>query len=770
MVKPSMFPERKIFGYGTLGKPVKLAVNYFKLSFKPTKVYHYDVEIKEIKKYDTFKDNDSDEKRKKLRRNQRENREIFGNFFKANQEHFTDKSGRKAKQFAYDGRNNFYSGIEFDSFEKVFCSKIDGPERKEDGNVGRETELLITVRKAKEKVKGENEVEKDVIIDVESVIKYYNGKVDEVPMKVQQAIQIILKAGPTEKQVPIGRSIYPQIDKRNKVSLNRQNKQICFGYSQALKMTEAGPVLNVDRSCTMVYQVPESRKLIDFIKGFLPEFDPMKELGHNQRLKLIEHLKGIKIYSYHLEYKRAYFIDNISEYKPQQVMFDRDGQWVSVEQHFEEKFKRALKEGNGKLQYKNLPCIVTRGQNKNNLPMELLYVYSDQPVQKKKVEPEDTAEMVRVCGAQKPKERFYEIKKAVESIKEDSKDYLFEFEIELETKPMQVPGRVLEKPQTQGLEKKFYKPMNLEKWTFYDLSGINLRKTHQEFIKMLIDQGAILGMKISEPNLIVRQNLYEDKLNSERFLKQVFENAKKEKWKLILFVLRRKSILYELIKTIGEVDSKNIGIASQCVLADNFGKPIQNKLLYKINTKLGGITRRVTKGFLADLQDTIIIGADVTHPAPGDKLETSIAGCVGSYDNEFCKYSARVSVQERAINKKSIEEIKDLKNLIKELLGVYYNKNQKYPKLVLYFRDGVSVSQLATVLNDELPKIRDAFNEKGAEKPKITFINVQKRHHTRFIVLEDNENVSPGTVVDRLAVHPSDFDYYLASQKGLQVY
>lgn len=65
----------------------------------------------------------------------------------------------------------------------------------------------------------------------------------------------------------------------------------------------------------------------------------------------------------------------------------------------------------------------------------------------------------------------------------------------------------------------------------------------------------------------------------------------------------------------------------------------------------------------------------------------------------------------------------------------------------------------------------------GAEyKPGITFLVVQKRHHTRFFPDQRdgdggrNNNVLAGTVVDREITHPTELDFYLVSHQSIQVY
>lgn len=72
--------------------------------------------------------------------------------------------------------------------------------------------------------------------------------------------------------------------------------------------------------------------------------------------------------------------------------------------------------------------------------------------------------------------------------------------------------------------------------------------------------------------------------------------------------------------------------------------------------------------------------------------------------------------------------------------------------------------------------IRAACSSLSTEyKPNVTFLVVQKRHHTRFFPLkkedEDgkNRNVPAGTIVDSTITHPKEMDFYLVSHASLQV-
>ncbi|OXB70587.1 UNVERIFIED_CONTAM: hypothetical protein H355_009825, partial [Colinus virginianus] len=82
---------------------------------------------------------------------------------------------------------------------------------------------------------------------------------------------------------------------------------------------------------------------------------------------------------------------------------------------------------------------------------------------------------------------------------------------------------------------------------------------------------------------------------------------------------------------------------------------------------------------------------------------------------------------------------------------------------------------IAAVLHHELLAIREACIKLEKDyQPGITFIVVQKRHHTRLFCTDKNErvgksgNIPAGTTVDTKITHPSEFDFYLCSHAGIQ--
>ena len=91
------------------------------------------------------------------------------------------------------------------------------------------------------------------------------------------------------------------------------------------------------------------------------------------------------------------------------------------------------------------------------------------------------------------------------------------------------------------------------------------------------------------------------------------------------------------------------------------------------------------------------------------------------------------------------------------------------------YRDGVSEGQFTQVLQHELTALREACIKLEPDyKPGITFIVVQKRHHTRLFCADKKEqsgrsgNIPAGTTVDIGITHPTEFDFYLCSHQGIQ--
>jgi len=168
---------------------------------------------------------------------------------------------------------------------------------------------------------------------------------------------------------------------------------------------------------------------------------------------------------------------------------------------------------------------------------------------------------------------------------------------------------------------------------------------------------------------------------------------------------------------------------------------------------------------------TIIFGADVTHPGPGSFPDApSVAAVVASVDDYGVEYRPSLSIQTGRT-----EMITELSKMVKERLQDYTERNMKKPRRIIFCRDGVSEGQFQQVLKKEISAIRDACKEFFTKKetlPTITFLVVQKRHHTRFYPTDGNHDESgnslAGLVVETAITCPYEYDFYLLSHAGLQ--
>ena len=149
----------------------------------------------------------------------------------------------------------------------------------------------------------------------------------------------------------------------------------------------------------------------------------------------------------------------------------------------------------------------------------------------------------------------------------------------------------------------------------------------------------------------------------------------------------------------------------------------------------------------------------------------SISAVVGSLDAIGGRYACTMGLQPS-----KQETISNLDGMCASLLRQFYRAVQKKPERVIFFRDGVSEGQFQTVIQEELPLLRRAFASlgDGSYNPRVTFIVVQKRHHTRLFCADPQRdadrsgNVPAGTVVDSKITHPHEHAFFIVSHAGIQ--
>ncbi|CAG2162645.1 unnamed protein product [Oppiella nova] len=613
---------------------------------------------------------------------------------------------------------------------------------------------------------------------------YFDKKTNSIPFEHIQALNIVLRQGLIGSKIAIGQSLFnPSPDNRINIG---GGKQLAFGIYQSLRPCVGGAQLVVDRSCTAFWT---NGTIEDFVKSLFPfkECESMMRYKWNdfERKRIERELKGLFIEVSHLRFHKKYKVHGISREAAQDIRFDWTKRGRRGEKVFEgnvsvaEYFKQEYHE----LKAPHMPCIIVRcGQRPTYFPIEVCRLASDQHVSRK-LPPQQTAEMIRLCASTQPKERFETIQRAAKDIALNQKclKYLNEFSLKLSTQPIGMSARVLDAPALLERNGKhclprdgkwrigqFYNCVDVKKWIVVNLANLEDYQI-TNFIDTLKKYGQQIGMNINEPICRVKMS-YQRGLLKEK----LFDRAEEKYGFVNLFVflgIESDECYYE-IKKCGDID---IGLTTQCIRKHNvlrMNQSLATNILLKINTKMGGENLCLaTLPPIVGNKRVIVIGADVAHPSPSDKLCASVAAVVGNIDANCIKHYATVKVQHRYRE----EIINELDVLVNEILREYQRHNGELPQEIIFYRDGVSEGQFMYVMDFEIRKIKLAFQSLGVGyNPKLTFIVVQKRHHTRFIPDDDKDgvgrgkNIPPGTIVDNVVVHPTDFDFYLCSHEAIQ--
>lgn len=107
------------------------------------------------------------------------------------------------------------------------------------------------------------------------------------------------------------------------------------------------------------------------------------------------------------------------------------------------------------------------------------------------------------------------------------------------------------------------------------------------------------------------------------------------------------------------------------------------------------------------------------------------------------------------------------------MIEVFETSTKRRPANILVYREGVSDGQFKDVMDKEVKSIKMAASEISSNyEPFVTFIVVQKRHHSRFLPKNEHnrtrksQNVLPGTVIDTTIVSNFYNEFYLTSHFG----
>ncbi|KAL0567403.1 hypothetical protein V5O48_014595 [Marasmius crinis-equi] len=771
-------------GPGRAGRPVDVFVNATEMSIPEEMIYHYDVAITGPSgKSDSFPTRFTQELMKQLQ-------------FDTAPTVFTPAG-------VYDGKKNLYiahllnlSGGDYQTFTVPVSSSAPSAS----GQPRPPALYSIKIAKANE-------------INPEVLRRFVQGQQsqDENVLTALMTMNVAIRQEPINRGFPFNtRSFFP--NGPGMMSRPVMGIQFVRGYFQSIRPTIGKVILNVDITTGMFY---EAGSLISLCLKYLQPprnstdprlLAPSNGFPDRERIKLERFISGIRVRvtSGTRSSGKIISVSRLTRVGASEIIFNqRDGTSTNVAEYF----RRAH---NRRLQYPDVICAQASSSTTSGsaMPLELLEVLPGQ-IARKQVPPDVTAAMVEFSQL-KPHERMAEIQRGVQLLAHGQSEYVRSFGMTPSPIfPMSINARVIDPPRLlyggKGgrktetvnprngswnlMDKTLIQPQTINRWCLVIFEAQNRfpRRDAENMATFMRDQFITAGLSVLEAEPVIHYGNAQRDISGElraAGVQCVQKNGGRGGPDLVIAILPDvgNTDIYRGVKHFGDVE---MGVATQCLKASKCkrAKPqYWANVALKVNPKLGGVNHRPDPSSRqsAELNDpnkpTIIMGADVAHPAPGSTLP-SYTAVVGNVDSDVAKYVAEIRCQTSRV-----EIIEDLGEMVRNILTKYMDYRQKMekkanfkPARLLFFRDGVDEGQYQRVKDRELQIIRDTC-ESLKINPAITFVIVAKRHHFRFFPKDPNDtrqadpksqNCLAGTVIDTGITHPIEFDFYLQSHGGL---
>ncbi|XP_047487055.1 protein argonaute-3-like [Penaeus chinensis] len=591
----------------------------------------------------------------------------------------------------------------------------------------------------------------------------------ELPSIIFQMMGIMFRHGPSTSFSCVGQnSFFPLNGELGSSEDIGGGKEIKPGFFGSIRpgWKPFPLLLNIDVTHAAFYK---EQSVIDYIRETL---DPAGSnfpnyLNDRERLKLEKNLKGLKVRVTHTPVNRTYKIIGIMKLGAREQEFEREpGKVTTVEKYFAEVYPRS------KLQYPHLNLIRAAPESRTiYLPIEFCKLSKGQRVTKS-LNDNEKSQFIR-RAARYPNERLTKCNDIVRKNKFSDDPMMRALEFTVSDRPVELNGRILPAPDLkmkdtivqpikgvwEAWNREFYKGATIKTWAVVNYDFYTGEDIVKHFLGNLKAMAKERGMIMEEPVKFVKGS------EPEKDFPMIMK-AYKEIQMILVNLPSKKGDIYGRVKKMGD---REFGVVTQCILSKNLRNPkpaTVNNVLLKINGKMGGVNNTLGN------ESSTFVSIDLVALY---SFNPTLLGKCCAHFRFFCEMFLLV-LSFKGVN--SLSLIDTVKKLIlflssRNLLVAFYNKTGKKPERLIMYRDGVSESQFYTVLAYELNAMREACKSlPGEYRPGITFIVVQKRHHTRLFCdsregIGKSRNVPPGTIVDQIITHPSEIDFYLCSHQGI---
>lgn len=517
------------------------------------------------------------------------------------------------------------------------------------------------------------------------------------------------------------------------------------GIYQSIRMAEGKRmIVNVDVSHTCFWNKATFPMIINQLSGHMDidtlgvHWRDFKTRKINNVFHTMKRLKKNDFFVTHRsrserETQRVWKVQDILEQSSHEYTFTpyireqkKNGAPINLFQYYQKKY-------NVYLQYPDLPVVQTT-KKRVVFPMELCGMMPGQRYPYKLNE-QQTSRMIKFA-VQPPEDRLKSIQAGTQMLNWANDPVLKHYALKISHDPIITNARILNPPTLQ-FDKSTFAPGTRGKWDLRNKrflvpnhaplkawgvallndpssaqrSGCPNQGQVQAFIQAFIQAYRGHGGTVENTTPLIHAP-HSDPAKAAELLFYGVGNKHNARPQLLMFILPNTSVdTYLRIKK--SCDCR-YGTFSQCVLGSQVIKnnpQYHSNVLMKVNAKLGGATNRVaTKGPSGHFnRPTMIIGADLSHAAPGVGAP-SYAAMTVSMDKYAARYAAGVQTNGYRVDMISTRNLRDM------LIPLFRHWCQnvsggRLPEHVYYFRDGVSEGQYLNVLKHEVADIKELWNE-----------------------------------------------------------
>jgi len=473
--------------------------------------------------------------------------------------------------------------------------------------------------------------------------------------------------------------------------------------------------------------------------------------------------------------------------------FEKGGRAVSVADYWTNKGAR--------IRFPELrPVTVKAGRDTIMMPAECCKLL---PGQKPKTMNErHKGDMIRASAEPAP-DRLKKITSLVADPNLYGADELKKFGFEVDSKPMEAEGVVLDTPlMLDGNEteikvnngewktKKFFKPhpKKLMWMTVYirnDQNRVDKRDFEDTFCKAFVQTGQRLGMTIESP-------VAQEEVNDYVQFQEMAEAYKKKGKDLaeLNFVLLCGGTQgdsakhdYECIKLTSE---SNLGCLTQFIRGKTVQMEVENlnrgkqpeisrNLWLKLNEKMSGTNWKIELPLPPTTKPIMVVGCSFSHAEADDdgaKAKPTFVGFASTTTTGATGYVNSCFHQDPRLN---IVCFNVLERAFKHMIESFGNANNGVlPEVIIWYRGGASTGAYQQILKNEMKALRQlCSNVREGYCPQFSFIVCIRNSHSKLFAANakdqvgDGKNVPAGTAVTGFGASPDSFHFHLCSHAGV---